>query len=573
MIITIVSVVVGIGMTITFLVWIYKCWKGRRETRKLKRNRREVELGEYERMEIEESKENKHSVHDETGLVEEDTSLFDKPLSKPKNVASRSKPSVKTAPASSSITTVSLKPVVPKRQSRPEMKVKPALPWISSSKKAPSSPNGRIVPANSASPGAVAAATAGAKDETEGEGKNKKGVKKAKAEFEDPGPILPYPSTYVPGFPSHRPWIFYAVNPEYSLHVLLHTTAMKSTDSSLIDLQALVHRSQSPSGSSSSAPNIGSHQAIPYLMRTSRPAIIPTLNDIARSLATLHNQGGKAIMDGTLSTHTVLYDDAGQLYLNIRKSGHLVGEWDTVGRDENRRWAAPEIVGLKYHIKRGKNKERGRTDERLAEKEEKKQFEAEEAKLVTTAVDVFAFGSVVWEMLTLQTPYDSLDVAGAVEAIKRGEPLSAEAAKTGAMLQGFDEEAATMLVELIEKCRAKEPAERPTMGAVLNMLLKVNRHIMPKVNKAKRRAARVRGVREAMGKSAAEGKKKKKQQNEKEEKNGVNDEEKDEKEQGKENEKIEKSVTSTGNDDDNDDDDSKEETEASDEASLIKGEE
>ncbi|KAH7818228.1 uncharacterized protein MONOS_11963 [Monocercomonoides exilis] len=501
MIITIVSIVVGVGMTIAVLVWIYKYWKGQREARKLKRNPRDIELGEYERMDVDESTENKHSIHDGTGLVDEDTSIFDKPIiDKKSSSASNSTSFVKEPSTSSSLHKITQNADSSSRQSRPQIKIQPALPWIPSSKKASSSSDGKNIPETSASPDR--AASSDLKEKAEDKDKKKKGAAKQKVEFEDPGTILPYPSTYVPGFPSQRPWIHYAVNPEFSLHKLIHSPEMKETDSSVIDLHAIVHRSHSPSGStssSSSSTSSGYHHNVPYQLRRTRPAIIPTLSAIARSLASLHRQPGKHVVTGALSTHTVLYDDAGLLYLNVRRSGHLVGEWDSAGKEENKRWAAPEIVGLKCKVKRGKEKEKLSEEEIAALKEEKKKLEAEEAKVVTPAADIFAFGSVVWEMLTLQIPYGNMNLASAVEAIAKNQPLNTDVAKTGARLQGFNDDVSRLLAELIAKCRVPDPAQRPNAEWIMNYLAKIDRHISPFGKRMRRMVEKKQKQRQALG--------------------------------------------------------------------------
>jgi len=75
------------------------------------------------------------------------------------------------------------------------------------------------------------------------------------------------------------------------------------------------------------------------------------------------------------------------------------------------------------------------------------------------AVDVYAFGTLVWEVVTRQVPFDGIDPADIRDRTLRG------AARL---------EVSTTLprkyAALIEACRGQEPAGRPTFAEVLNSL-------------------------------------------------------------------------------------------------------
>ena len=73
------------------------------------------------------------------------------------------------------------------------------------------------------------------------------------------------------------------------------------------------------------------------------------------------------------------------------------------------------------------------------------------------AVDVYAFGTLLWEVLTRQVPFDGIDPADIRDRTLRGVArleVSSTVPRKYAML--------------IESCRSVEPAARPAFEAVLN---------------------------------------------------------------------------------------------------------
>lgn len=88
----------------------------------------------------------------------------------------------------------------------------------------------------------------------------------------------------------------------------------------------------------------------------------------------------------------------------------------------------------------------------------------------STASDVFSFGVVMWELLTWQMPWvDDVNGWSIVSKTQQGERL---AIPDMSYLPGGPGHASSIqgYVELMEKCWAQDPAERPSFGAVASTL-------------------------------------------------------------------------------------------------------
>jgi hypothetical protein len=71
-------------------------------------------------------------------------------------------------------------------------------------------------------------------------------------------------------------------------------------------------------------------------------------------------------------------------------------------------------------------------------------------------VDVFAFGTLVWEVMNREVPYDGLDPADIKSKVEKEEPLKA-----------FGNPA---LNQLVAECRQVNIAERPSFERILEIL-------------------------------------------------------------------------------------------------------
>lgn len=73
-------------------------------------------------------------------------------------------------------------------------------------------------------------------------------------------------------------------------------------------------------------------------------------------------------------------------------------------------------------------------------------------------MDVFAYGTLLWELVNREVPYDGLDVADIRSKVEKDEPLKAA--------YGTD----PRLTSLINECRAANAADRPTFERILEIL-------------------------------------------------------------------------------------------------------
>lgn len=81
-----------------------------------------------------------------------------------------------------------------------------------------------------------------------------------------------------------------------------------------------------------------------------------------------------------------------------------------------------------------------------------------EQKAIDEKVDVFAFGTLVWELFTEQVPYEGLDVADMRKATCSGKdlPMGLSVPKS--------------IQVLIKKCRELVPGDRPSLTEVCKEL-------------------------------------------------------------------------------------------------------
>ena len=74
------------------------------------------------------------------------------------------------------------------------------------------------------------------------------------------------------------------------------------------------------------------------------------------------------------------------------------------------------------------------------------------------SVDVFAYGTLLWELVAREVPYDGLDVSDIRAKVEKEEPLKTP--------YGTD----VRIVQLINECRQANTAERPSFQRILEVL-------------------------------------------------------------------------------------------------------
>ena len=72
-------------------------------------------------------------------------------------------------------------------------------------------------------------------------------------------------------------------------------------------------------------------------------------------------------------------------------------------------------------------------------------------------VDVFAFGSLLWEIFARQVPFEGLEPADVAQRVLDQEPLD---------MQGVPKR----LINLILECRATDPKKRPDFSYIVQAL-------------------------------------------------------------------------------------------------------
>lgn len=73
-------------------------------------------------------------------------------------------------------------------------------------------------------------------------------------------------------------------------------------------------------------------------------------------------------------------------------------------------------------------------------------------------VDVFAFGTLLWELASREVPYDGLDPADIRAKVEKDEPLKVP--------YGTD----PRIAQLINECRSANMQERPTFERIVEVL-------------------------------------------------------------------------------------------------------
>lgn len=76
------------------------------------------------------------------------------------------------------------------------------------------------------------------------------------------------------------------------------------------------------------------------------------------------------------------------------------------------------------------------------------------------SVDVFAFGSLLWEIINREVPYDGLDPTDISQKVIKGEKLKDH------NIQAID----PRLADLVLSSRAVEPSQRPSFKLITEVL-------------------------------------------------------------------------------------------------------
>ena len=80
-------------------------------------------------------------------------------------------------------------------------------------------------------------------------------------------------------------------------------------------------------------------------------------------------------------------------------------------------------------------------------------------KFYDEKIDIFAFGTIVWEIYTQKIPYSNCDVSEIRQKVTKGDELQCSSSVPNE------------IAELIRKCRKVNPSERPTMEQIQTMSL------------------------------------------------------------------------------------------------------
>ena len=85
-------------------------------------------------------------------------------------------------------------------------------------------------------------------------------------------------------------------------------------------------------------------------------------------------------------------------------------------------------------------------------------------------MDIFAFGSLLWEIINRKVPYDGLDPSDIGQKVIRGEKLEDHALVQVDM----------RLADCVEACRCTEPAKRPSFKEITALLNQVKEDFVKK---------------------------------------------------------------------------------------------
>ncbi|KAK9812332.1 hypothetical protein WJX73_003007 [Symbiochloris irregularis] len=156
--------------------------------------------------------------------------------------------------------------------------------------------------------------------------------------------------------------------------------------------------------------------------------------DAAKGVYQLHRHKPK-IIHADLKSPNLVVDANWRVKVTDFNLSRVVGEhiYSTVLVANNPRWQAPEAVA---------------------------------SHTFTEASDVFSFGVVLWELHTMQVPWNSLNPFQIMTALQKRQRLdlpdptpAEEAAGQGPLVRGF--------TELISQCWAQDPSQRPAMPTVI----------------------------------------------------------------------------------------------------------
>lgn len=173
------------------------------------------------------------------------------------------------------------------------------------------------------------------------------------------------------------------------------------------------------------------------------------------------DQGPKvrALIIGSLSSHNILFDDQLRVYIVPRVQRHLVGEWASVGGEDAKRWSSPEVAILTADFNAATADEAAFHTQAVRE------------KTLTPAADIFSFGSIVWEVFTLQVPYAQYEQpADALTHLRSGELPDLNELNTGLPKQGLSPSLAAPVAEIVAQCHQVAPQSRPSTQKVADLL-------------------------------------------------------------------------------------------------------
>lgn len=73
------------------------------------------------------------------------------------------------------------------------------------------------------------------------------------------------------------------------------------------------------------------------------------------------------------------------------------------------------------------------------------------------SVDIFAYGTLLWEILTREVPFDGLDVPDIRSKVEKEEPLK--------IPYGTD----SRIASIIQECRSVTPSSRPSFERIVEV--------------------------------------------------------------------------------------------------------